>query len=192
MTQSNLMLLCPQCHKLIDDHPTVPVSVCRNHKDSTRIAVSTSPVRPDQNGRRGCASRPALQDGPSRHFPVSAGTKAVASSYVHGLQGPSLSSYGNQLGGKGLHQRRRAGCIKQASNLYEPAWDDHETRHISLLRSRRLAADLTGSQLATKVTGSMSIPGTATQEDWFCKDSGTRAELQVEKIRRGRASRISP
>src|SRR3984957_7795550 len=126
-----LMLLCPQCPKLIDDHPDqYPVAVLQKYKESheDRILHVTS-LGPDK--KTTVVQLKARIAGQAIAIPVAQVTSAVAPRYPVDAKGHLIDLTAINAEGKAFIEEA-ARCIKQkVERLYEPGMDVHETRHIS-------------------------------------------------------------
>jgi len=183
---SNLMLLCPQCHKLIDDHPDLyPVAILQKYKESheARIFHVTS-LGPDK--KTTVVQLKARIAGQTIAIPVAQVTKAVAPRYPTDAKGHLIDLTAVNSEGKAFIEEA-CRCIKQKiERLYEPVMDVHETRHISLFALAPIPLLIyLGSQLSNKVPVDVFQRHRDT-EDWVWKDSGTPAEYRFDKIREGR------
>ena len=183
---SNLMLLCPQCHKLIDDHPEqYPVSVLQKYKESheDRILHVTG-LGPDR--KTTVVQLKARIAGQTIAIPVAQVTKAVAPRYPVDAKGHLIDLTAINAEGKDFIDEA-CRCIKQkVERLYEPGMDVHDTRHISLFALAPIPLLIyLGSQLSNKVPVDVYQRHRDT-EDWVWKDSGTAAEYRFDKIREGR------
>jgi len=129
---SNLMLLCPQCHKLIDDQPNqYSVSVLQKYKESheNRIFHVTG-LGPDK--KTTVVQLKGRIAGQTIAIPVAQVTKAVAPRYPTDAKGHLIDLTAINSEGKAFIEEA-CRCIKQkVERLYEPGMDVHETRHISL------------------------------------------------------------
>lgn len=186
---SNLMLLCPQCHKLIDDHPNdYPVLVLQKYKESheDRILHVTS-LGPDK--KTTIVQLKAKIAGQTIAIPVAQVTNAVAPRYPSDAKGHLINLTGINAEGKAFVDEA-ARCIKQKmERLYEPGMDVQETRHISLFALAPIPLLVyLGSQLSNKVPVDVFQRHRDT-EDWVWKNSGTPAEYGLEKLREGRGHR---
>lgn len=183
---SNLMLLCPQCHKLIDDHPDrYPVAVLQKYKESheDRILHVTS-LGPDK--KTTVVQLKARIAGQTIAIPIAQVTKAVAPRYPTDAKGYLIDLTAINAEGKAFIEEA-ARCIRQkVERLYEPGMNVHETRHISLFALAPIPLLIyLGSQLSNKVPVDVFQRHRDT-EDWVWKDSGTPAEYRFDKIREGR------
>jgi hypothetical protein len=183
---SNLMLVCPQCHKLIDDHPDqYPVSVLQKYKESHEDRIfHVTGLGPDK--KTTVVQLKARIAGQTIAIPVAQVTKAVAPRYPTDAKGHLIDLTAINSEGKAFIQEA-ARCIKQKlERLYEPGMDVHETRHISLFALAPIPLLVyLGSQLSNKVPVDVFQRHRDT-EDWVWKDSGTPAEYRFDKIRQGR------
>ena len=183
---ANLMLLCPQCHKLIDDHPDqYPVSVLEKFKQAheDRILHVTG-LGPDL--KTTVVQLKARIAGQAIAIPVAQVTKAVAPRYPTDAKGHVIDLTAINAEGKAF-VAEAAKCIKQKiERLYEPGMDVHETRHVSLFALAPIPLLIyLGSQLSNKVPVDVFQRHRDT-EDWVWKDSGTPAEYRFDKVREGR------
>jgi len=183
---SNLMLLCPQCHKLIDDHPDqYPVSVLQKYKESHEDRIfHVTGLGPDK--KTTVVQLKARIAGQTIAIPVAQVTKAVAPRYPTDAKGHLIDLTAINSEGKAFIEEA-CRCIKQkVERLYEPGMDVHETRHISLFALAPIPLLVyLGSQLSNKVPVDVFQRHRDT-EDWVWKDSGTPAEYHFDKIREGR------
>jgi hypothetical protein len=186
---NNLMLLCPQCHKLIDDHPDqYPVSVLQKYKETheDRILHVTG-LGPDRKTTvvqlKARIARQAIA------IPVAQVTKAVAPRYPTDAKGHLIDLTAINAEGKAFIDEA-CRCIKQkVERLYEPGMDVHDTRHISLFALAPIPLLIyLGSQLSNKVPVDVFQRHRDT-EDWVWKDSGTAVEYRFDKIREGKGRR---
>ena len=184
---SNLMLLCPQCHKLIDDHPDqYPVSVLQKYKESHEDRIfHVTGLGPDK--RTTVVQLKARIAGQTIAIPVAQVTRAVAPRYPTDAKGHLIDLTAINSEGKAFMEEA-CRCIKQkVERLYEPGMDVHETRHISLFALAPIPLLIyLGSQLSNKVPVEVFQRHRDT-EDWVWKDSGTPAEYRFDKIRVGRS-----
>jgi len=182
---SNLMLLCPQCHKLIDDHPDqYPVPVLQKYKESHEDRIfHVTGLGPDK--KTTVVQLKARIAGQTVAIPVAQVTSAVAPRYPTDAKGHLIDLTAINSEGKAfLDEACR--CIKQkVERLYEPGMDVHETRHISLFALAPIPLLIyLGSQLSNKVPVDVFQRHRDT-EDWVWKDSGTQAEYRFDKIQEG-------
>ncbi len=181
----NLMLLCPQCHKLIDDHPDqYIVSILQKFKESHEDRIfHVTGLGPDK--RTTVVQLKARIAGQTVAIPVAQVTKAVAPRYPTDAKGHVIDLTAISAEGKAFIEEAPR-CIKQKiERLYEPGMDVHETRHISLFALAPIPLLIyLGSQLSNKVPVDVFQRHRDT-EDWVWKDSGTQAEYRFDKIREG-------
>lgn len=185
---ANLMLLCPQCHKLIDDHPdqyTVPVLEKFKQAHEDRI-FHVSGLGPDL--KTTIVQLKARIAGQTIAIPVAQVTKAVAPRYPTDAKGHLIDLTAINAEGKAFIEEA-CRCIKQkVERLYEPGMDVHETRHISLFALAPIPLLIyLGSQLSNKVPVDVFQRHRDT-EDWVWKDSGMAAEYRFDRIREGKGS----
>jgi hypothetical protein len=181
----NLMLLCPQCHKLIDDHPDQYTVVSLDkfkqaHED--RICHVTGLGADLKTTVLQLKARIA---GQSVAIPVAQVTEAVAPRYPTDAKGELIDLTGIDAEGKPFIEAACQLIRRRIERLYEPGMDVHETRHISLFALAPIPLLVyLGSQLSNKVPVDVFQRHRDT-ENWVWKDSGTPVEYRFEKIRDG-------
>lgn len=182
---NNLMLLCPQCHKLIDDHPkqyTVPTleKYKAQHEERIRHVTGLGP-----NLKTTVVQLKARVAGQSVAIPIAQVTEAVAPRYPTDARGEIIdltvidaeSEAGIATATQQIKQR--------IERLYEPGMEVEETRHISLFALAPIPLLIfLGRQLSNK------IPVEAYQrhrdtEDWVWKTTGTPMEYKFERLQEG-------
>lgn len=182
---SNLMLLCPQCHKLVDDHPEqYTVAALQKYKEAHEDRIfHVTGLGPDR--KTTVVQLKACIAGQTVAIPVAQVTDAVAPRYPRDAKGYLIDLTAIKSEGKAFMEEA-CRCIKQrVERLYEPGMDVNETRHISLfaLAPMPLLVYL-GSQLSNKVPVDVFQRHRDT-EDWVWKDTGTAAEYSFARIREG-------
>ena len=182
---SNLMLLCPQCHKLIDDHPadyTVATLEKYKHRHERRIHHVTG-LGPDL--KTTVVQLKARVAGQSVAIPIAQVTEAVAPRYPTDARGYVINLTDIDAEGKAFIEIATSVIKQKIERLYEPAMEVEETRHISLfaLASIPLLVFL-GRQLSNKIPVEVYQRHRDT-EDWVWKTKGTPMQYKFEKRRTG-------
>jgi hypothetical protein len=181
---NNLMLLCPQCHKLIDDHPDrYSISTLEKYK-----------IRHEERIRHVTGLGPDLKTtvvqlktkvaGQVVTIPISQVTEAVAPRYPTDARGYIIDltniEEGNEFVDVAIQEIRR-----KIERLYDRGMDVAETRHISLFAVATIPLLIfLGSQLSNKVPVEVFQRHRDT-EDWVWKASGKPVEYKFHKIRTG-------
>lgn len=182
---SNLMLLCPQCHKLIDDHPdqyTVPVLEKFKEAHEDRICHVTS-LGPDH--KTTVVQLKARIAGQAIAIPVAQVTEAVAPRYPTDAKGYLIDLTSIDAEGKAFTDAACQQIKRRIERLYDPGMDVAETRHISLFALAPIPLLVfLGSQLSNKVPVEVFQRHRDT-EKWVWKDTGTPVEYRFGKIREG-------
>jgi SMODS-associated and fused to various effectors sensor domain/HNH endonuclease len=182
---ANLMLLCPQCHKLIDDHPeqfTVPALKKYKEKHEERIHHVTG-LGPDL--KTSVVQLKARIAGQSVAIPVAQVTEAVAPRYPTDARGCIIDLTTITAQGKEFISVAASTIQQKIARLYEPGMDVHETRHISLFALAPIPLLIyLGNQISNKVPVEVYQRHRDT-EDWVWKDSGTPVEYRFERLRQG-------
>jgi hypothetical protein len=181
----NLMLLCPQCHKLIDDHPdryTVAALEKYKQKHEERIYHVTG-LGPDL--KTTVVQLKARIAGQSVAIPVAQVTEAVAPRYPMDARGHVIDLTSIHGDGTSFIDTASAEIKRCIERLYEPGMDVHETRHISLFALAPIPLLVfLGNQLSNKVPVDVFQRHRDT-EDWVWKSSGTPVDYRFEKVREG-------
>ncbi len=179
------MLLCPKCHKLIDDHPDeYPVAALHKYKESHEARIfHVTGLGPDR--KTTVVQLKARIAGQAIAIPVAQVTNAVAPRYPVDAKGHLIDLTAINSEGK-VFIAEACRCISQkVERLYEPGMDVHETRHISLFALAPIPLLIhLGSQLSNKVPVDVFQRHRDTEE-WVWKETGTPAEYRFENIRKG-------
>lgn len=184
---SNLMLLCPECHKLIDDHPDqYTVAGLEKYKQAHEERIfHVTGLGPDL--KTTVVQLKARIAGQSVAIPVAQVTEAVAPRYPTDARGHLIDLTSIDAEGKAFVDAACQLIRRRIERLYEPGMDVHETRHISLFALAPISLLIfLGSQLSNKVPVEVFQRHRDT-EDWVWKTSGTPVEYRFEKIREGTA-----
>lgn len=181
----NLMLLCPQCHKLIDDHPerfTVATLEKYKGKHEERIRHVTG-LGPDL--KTTVVQLKARVAGQSVAIPIAQITAAVAPRYPTSARGYVIDLTSIETEGESFIRTATQTIKQKIERLYESGMNVEETRHISLfaLASIPLLVFL-GRQLSNKIPAEVYQRHRDT-EDWVWKTSGKPFEYRFEKLRGG-------
>ena len=183
---SNLMLLCPQCHKLVDEDPRQwSAAVLRKHKKAheDRVFMLTE-TRPDRHtvalvltakigGRPVSISLPEIQDAVAPRY---LGERDVVRIDLTALP-DRVSEHYWRSGADAIRSKTR--------NLYEQVFEHGPVRHLSVfaLGPIPLLAYL-GSCLSDKVPLTLYQRHRDT-EGWKWKNRGDVASYEFRNLRRG-------
>jgi hypothetical protein len=179
------MLLCPQCHKLIDDRPE-QYSVAtlekykRKHEERIRHVTGLGP-----DLRTTVVQLKTRVAGQSVAIPIAQVTEAVSPRYPTDARGYIIDLTDINDGDPGFMQTAMQKIRRETERLYEPGMDVAETRHISLFALAPIPLLIfLGRQLSNKV------PVDAYQrhrdtEDWVWKTGGEPVEYKFQKLRSG-------
>jgi hypothetical protein len=184
----NLMLLCPQCHKLIDDQPhqytvTTLEKFKQAHED--RIFHVTG-LGPDL--KTTIVQLKARIAGQAIAIPVAQVTEAVAPRYPTDAKGCLIDLTSIDAEGRVFTDAACQQIKRRIDRLYDPGMDVDETRHISLFALAPIPLLVfLGSQLSNKVPVDLFQRHRDT-EKWVWKDTGTPVEYRFAKIREGRGA----
>ena len=181
---SNLMLLCPQCHKLVDDHPSqYKVSTLEKYKNKheERIRHVTG-LGPDL--KTTVVQLKTKVAGQVVAIPIAQVTEAVAPRYPTDARG-HIIDLTNIEEGDGFVQVAMQRIRRETERLYDHGMDVAETRHISLFALAPIPLLIfLGSQLSNKVPVEVFQRHRDT-ENWVWKASGEPAEYTFHKVKTG-------
>jgi len=182
---NNLMLLCPACHKLIDDHPqqyTVTTLEAYKDKHEQRIRHVTS-LGPDL--KTSVVQLKARIAGQSVAVPIAQVIEAVAPRYPTDAKGHVIDLTGVDAEGGTFFESATRTIKQRMERLYEPGMDVEDTRHISLFALAPIPLLIfLGRQLSNKVPVDVYQRHRDT-EDWAWKSSGAPTEYKFEKLQAG-------
>ncbi len=181
----NLMLLCPQCHKLIDDNPErYGVSTLEKYKmkHEERIRHVTG-LGPDL--KTTVVQLKTKIAGQAVAIPAVQVTDAVAPRYPTDSCGYIIDL--TSIEDKGGFTRVATDKIREdIKRLYDHRMDLFDTRHVSLFALAPIPILMfLGSQLSNKVPVDVFQRHRDT-EDWVWKSSGRPVEYKFHKIHTGR------
>lgn len=189
---ANLMLLCPECHKLIDDNPsdytrTTLEKYKRRHED--RIYHVTG-LGPDL--KTTVVQLKANIAGHPVDIPVSQVTEAVAPRYPTDLHGFVIDLTGIHGDDQAFLQTAKQNIGRQIELLYAPGMELERTRHISLFALAPIPLLIfLGRQLSNKIPVDLYQRHRDTG-DWAWKTSGEPVEYEFHQFRSGTdRSRVS-
>lgn len=182
----NLMLLCPDCHKLIDGNAyrfTVATLKSYKARHEERIAHVTS-LGPDL--KTTVVQLKATIGGQAVAIPVDQVTQAVAPRYPTDARGCVI----DLTGIKGDHhdsfvQLAKHEIASKIRSLYEPSMDVESTRHISLFALAPIPVLIfLGTQLSNKIPVDL-YQRHRDSEDWVWKSDGPPVSYRFRKWRTG-------
>ena len=180
----NLMLLCPQCHKLIDNDPDLyRVSTLekykRKHEERIRHVTGLGPEL-----KTTVVQLKTKVAGQVVAIPVTQVTEAVAPRYPTDAHGYVIDLT-NIDEGDGFFEIAMREIKRQTQRLYERGMNVAETRHISLFALAPIPLLIfLGSQLSNKIPVELFQRHRDT-EDWVWKTSGEPVEYKFHKIKPG-------
>ncbi len=182
---ANLILLCPECHKLVDDDPeTYSASVLRKHKkaheDRIFILTDTKPDR--QTVAFVLRARIADQSVAISRADMEA---AVAPRYLgRDVVECNLTALRDQVGCD-YWQVSQDAIQRAAAGLYTGTFDGGPARHVSVFALAPIPLLVfLGTQLSSKVPTSM-FQRHRDSEDWKWKTRGEAVSFQMRQLRKG-------
>jgi hypothetical protein len=182
---SNLMLLCPRCHKLIDDNPSdytrkTLEEYKRRHED--RILHLTG-LGPDL--KTTVVQLKAKIRGQSVDIPVSQVTEAVAPRYPTDRRGFVIDLTSIHGDDAPFLQTAKQTIKYKIEQLYAPGMDIERTRHISLFALAPIPLLIfLGNQLSNKIPVELYQRHRNT-ENWRWKTSGKPVTYKFRQIQSG-------
>jgi hypothetical protein len=182
---ANLMLLCPDCHKLIDSSPekyTVATLMEYKRRHEARIQHVTG-LGPDLQTT--VVQLKANIRGQTVAIPVAQVTEAVAPRYptdAHGYVIDLTNIHGDD---EAFIQTATHTIRREMERLYAPGMDIARTRHISLFALAPIPLLVfLGSQLSNKVPVDL-YQRHRDAEDWVWKTDGNPIDYQFQRLRVG-------
>ncbi len=181
----NLMLLCSDCHHLIDRRPSefARETLEKYKKDHEERIHRLTAIKPDS---KTTVVQLKSRIGPQTvAIPAPEVHKAVSPLYPQDPQGVIIDL--TQIDGQdaAFYQAATRTIKKKVERLYEPGMEVDQTRHISLFALAPIPLLIfLGSQLSNKVTVEPYQRHRDT-EDWAWKTDGAPAEYVFRKLRDG-------
>jgi len=181
----NLMLLCPQCHKLIDDHPdqytvTTLEKYKRKHEERIRHVTGLGP-----DLKTTVVQLKTKVAGQLVAIPIAQVTEAVSPRYPTDARGYVIDLTDINDEDLGFVQTAMQKIKRETERLYEPGMDVTETRHISLFALAPIPLLIfLGRQLSNKIPVDVYQRHRDT-EDWVWKTVGEPVEYKFHKLRSG-------
>jgi hypothetical protein len=178
---SNLMLLCPSCHKLIDAHPeTHPVSVLERYKEKHEERIKhVTGLGSDL--KTSVVQLKAKIAGHIVAIPASQVTSAVAPRYPVAIPGHIIDVTGIEAEGKAFLDAAAETIKRRVEIICASGTEIHESRHISLFALAPIPLLVyLGRELGNKVAIDVFQRHRDT-EDWAWKESSTPIRYRVEK-----------
>jgi hypothetical protein len=182
---SNLMLLCPPCHKLIDTHPEeYPVSVLKKYKakHEERIKHVTG-LGPDL--KTSIVQLKAKIAGHTVSIPAPHVTTAIAPRYPISLPGHVIDLTGIEGEGEAFLTVAAETITRKVESICAKGTDVDESRHVSLFALAPIPLLIhLGREFGSKVAMDVFQRHRDT-EDWVWKERGKPVEYRVETLRAG-------
>jgi len=187
---SNLMLLCPKCHKQIDDEPErFPVGVLRQYKQAheTRIRLVTG-LGPDM--RTEIVQLKANIGGQPVGIPAPHTYAAVAPRYPADTQGLVIDLTNLQCEDGTFYASAEKSIRRKLEHLFAVGVEVKGARHLSVFALAPIPAlVLFGAVLGNKVAADLYQRHRDT-EDWCWKTDGEPVEYEFKKVRAGAAGGV--
>jgi hypothetical protein len=180
----NLLLLCPQCHKLVDDRPTEyprEVIVAFKTEHEARIKHVTG-LAPDQ--RTVVVQLKARINGDAVDIPLADTVTAVAPRYPVDSQGyvidlTAIHDEDDSLAASRNEVRRKL------ERLYEPGMDADKVRHLSVFALAPIPMLVyLGARLSNKIPTELYQKHRDTN-DWVWKKNAPPVDYAIRVVRQG-------
>lgn len=181
----NLMLLCHDCHKLIDDNPTLyPVSTLKIYKQSHEAQILHVTGLSSHLKTTIVQLKSRIND-QTVDIPVPHVLQAVAPRYPTDTRGFLIDLTGIHGHDTSYYQAAMQTIKTRTELLYSPGMEVEQTRHISLfaIAPIPLLAYL-GNRLSNKIPVDFYQRHRDTK-NWVWKTEGTPVEYQFRLIRQG-------
>jgi len=182
---SNLMLLCPGCHKLVDDNPSNYTrgtlgEYKRRHEDRIRHVTGLGP-----DLRTTVVQLKANIGGHPVDIPVSQVVEAVAPRYPTDLRGFVIDLTAIHGDDQAFLKTATQNIPRHIERLYAPGMDVERTRHISLFALAPIPLLVfLGRQLSNKIPVEL-YQRHRDAGDWTWKVSGEPVEYEFRRLRSG-------
>ena len=181
----NLMLLCPQCHKLVDNKPD-RYTVARlekyksKHEERIRHVTGLGPVLKTTVVQ--LKTRIAAQ---SVVIPIAQVTEAVSPRYPTDARGHVIDLTNLNVEEETFLQVAMEAVRRDVERLYAPGMDIEQTRHISIFALAPIPLLIfLGNQLSNKIPVDIYQRHRDT-ENWVWKVTGEQVQYKFEKLRSG-------
>lgn len=181
----NLMLLCHDCHKLIDDHPekysvTTLKEYKKKHEEQILLVTGLS-----KRLKTTIVQLKAKINDQTVDIPVSHILESVAPRYPSDTRGFVIDLTGIQGNDTAYYKTVTQTIKSRLDLLYSPGMEVEQTRHISLFALGPIPILVyLGSRLSNKVPVDFYQRHRDTQ-NWVWKNEGTPAEYLFRLIRKG-------
>jgi len=181
----NLMLLCLDCHKLIDDHPdqyTVAVLKEYKKKHEDRIHYITGLSK---DLKTTIVQLKAKVNDQAVDIPVAHVIEAVAPRYPSDTHGFVIDLTGIQGNDDSYYKTAMQTIKTRLDSLYSPSMDVDQTRHISLFAMGPIPTlAYLGSRMSNKIPVDF-YQRHRDSKNWIWKRQGAPAEYDFQLIRSG-------
>lgn len=182
----NLMLLCPQCHKLIDDHPgdyTRQSLEEYKAQHEKRIRYVTD-LGPDRKTAALILKAPIA--GQTVAVPFDQVVEAAAPRYPSSREGTTIDLTNIADSGPGFIEAAKDTIAQRVTRFLEPGGEGYRADHISVfaLAPMPLLVFL-GRQLTSKVSSDLYQRHRDT-EDWTWKKKGPPVKYLLRRLHSGR------
>jgi hypothetical protein len=182
---SNLMLLCPECHKLIDDNPgrySRSILEEQKHRHEERIKHLTG-LGPEL--RTTILQLKGKIGGQAVDIPASHVVDAVDPRYPDDKKGFVIDVTSFSEESPEFFKLASDEIKKRIDNFYAPGMNAEQTRHISLFALAPIPLLIYfGKQLSNKIAVDLYQRHRDT-EDWVWKTEGEAVEYKFQRLRYG-------
>jgi hypothetical protein len=182
---SNLMLLCAECHKLIDDNPSqFSVAMLEtykaDHEDRIKQVTSTGP-----DLRTVVVQMKARIGGQAVEIPLTDVSAAVAPRWPMDRQGHVIDLSGIADDQPSFYELAAAEIRRKVERLYESGMAADKVRHLSLFALAPIPLLVyLGSRLSNKIPVDF-YQRHRDSNNWLWKTDGVPAEYEIRRLRTG-------
>ncbi len=183
----NLMLLCPTCHKLIDDNKEqFTVTTLKKHKrDHEERIKHLTGLSPDL--KTYILQVKGRINGQPVDIPVEHVTEAVAPRYPSDMRGRVIDLTAISDNDPNYYQVAARTIKREIEQLYAPGMDVDRTRHISLFALGPIPVLVyLGSQLSNKIPTDLYQRHRGEIENWIWKETGSPIEYEFKTRKTGK------
>lgn len=182
---SNLMLLCPACHKLVDDRPELyPIKLLREYKERHEKRVFTLTEAHPDNSTTVVKMTARIRGQEVEIHPADIET-ALFPRFTEKNRDCVIDLSALNEKAPGFYEQARRQIVDHSAALYKPGLDGRPLRHISVfaLAPIPLLVHL-GAQLSTKIRTEV-FQRHRNGEGWTWPEGPATLRYTIGKLRRG-------
>ena len=187
----NLMLLCPQCHKLIDDHPgdysrRVLQEYKKQHEGRIRYLTTLGPDR-----KTSVVVLKSRIGGQVTQVPFSQIIESIAPRYPTSSVPTEIDLSAFSDAAPGFYEAARHEITERIKRFFEPGGEGSTTQHISVFALAPIPLLIAfGAQLSNKVPCDI-YQRHRDAEDWTWKKKGEPVQYLVRQLKTGTTEKVA-